>query len=251
MGKVKARMSTTPKHFARSIMLDLILGRALVRKHAGYLPNDFNVAWLCPKGTKDRNKFCTKGTRPLSGASTDAKCLAFALAHSFNLVIDRWAIRWQSGFVSGRCILHNVMDVESAGLGLCLLSEKASIVMLDFSSAFPSLSRAFAWYASFFIGIPANIILAVKALYDDNWHFINFNGIRKFAFLAQSGVRQGCPLSNTIFLLATDALYRYMDSTLTVMHTSSALMFMVLDICEALPTLRCIFWMFRGARILL
>ena len=58
---------------------------------------------------------------------------------------------------------------------------------------------------------PSFGIKAIKALYDNNDHYINFNGIFKYAFCVYSGVRQGCPLSSTIFILATDCLNRYIS----------------------------------------
>eukprot|EP00973_Karenia_brevis_P036622 5047451-Karenia_brevis.AAC.1 len=58
------------------------------------------------------------------------------------------------------------------------------------------------------------VINAIRSLYDNNIHFINCNGGLRFAFVAAAGVRQGCPLSSTIFILVTDCILTALAQTL-------------------------------------
>ena len=177
----------------------------------GYLPSDFNVSflWILPKGTQPSNFFRCSDTRPLSGANTDAKLLAIALAYCFNRTINIWAFKWQRGFIGGRQILHNILDTETTALAASLRGAYPATILFDYRAAFPSLSRRFIWLALYYIGVPEFVIAAIRALYENNEHYINFNGVFRYAFCVYSGVRQGCPLSSTIFILATDCLNRY------------------------------------------
>ena len=69
----------------------------------GYVPVFFNIAclWLLPKFIPADGIFDTSDTRPLSGANTDAKILAMAIATRMNSVIDSWANDCQRGFIQG------------------------------------------------------------------------------------------------------------------------------------------------------
>ena len=180
------------------------------------LPPYFNEAylWLIPKTDPPDGIFDPNDTRPLSGANTDAKLLAAALAWAFNKSIGEWAATCQRGFIQGRCMLENVIDTESAAVSMSAGNSSAAIILLDFAAAFRSISRAFLWIMLEAIGIPCVIIGAIKQLYFANIHFISNDGVNFFAFCAMAGVRQGCPLSSTIFVLATDAFIRALTSIL-------------------------------------
>ena len=92
-------------------------------------------------------------------------------------------------------------------------------VCIDFASSFPSVSRDFIWDALFAIGIPGYVIAPIKALYSSNIHLMNVCGAVIFAFCAGSGVRQGCPLSSTIFVMCTDCVMRLINSKVGIHGT--------------------------------
>ena len=175
----------------------------------GYTPVFFNIAylWLLPKGTPPDGIFNPSDTRPLSGANADAKIFAMALAERFNTVVNKWAIAAQRGFIRGRQMLQNVIDIEThAIVDARLPTRSAALIFFDFAAAFPSVARAFIWIALEAIGIPKKVIKAIQALYVNNIHFMKCCRNLRFAFIAYSGVRQGYPLSSTIFILVTDCL---------------------------------------------
>ena len=63
--------------------------------------------------------------------------------------------------------------------------------MFDFAAAFPSAARAFIWIALNAIGIPTDVIHAIRSLYVNNIHFVKGLFCLHVAFVAASGVRQG------------------------------------------------------------
>ena len=109
---------------------------------------------------------------------------------------------------------HNVLDVEALALEYSHNHSYGAIFLLDYCAAFPSLNRDFLWHILFLIGIPPFVIIAIACLYKDNHLWICFNGIVKNAFCMLIGVRQGCPLSSILFVLATDVINRYVDKCL-------------------------------------
>ena len=86
--------------------------------HTGYLPAFFNISfiWLLPKTSPIDGCFAPGDTRPLTGSNCDVKIFAMMLADSINNVIDKWAFRAQRGFIRGRCMLQNVVEVEPKAL---------------------------------------------------------------------------------------------------------------------------------------
>jgi hypothetical protein len=68
------------------------------------------------KAVPEDGIFNPSDTRPLSGANTDAKVFAMCIAHCINTYISDWAIRCQRGFLRGRCMLKNVVEVEARGI---------------------------------------------------------------------------------------------------------------------------------------
>ena len=181
-----------------------------------------------------------QNTRPLSGANTDAKLLAGA----FRVVADEAAVMWvnhaQRGFVRYRKILENVVEVDmvaaAASVDPC---NRAALAFFDFAAAFPSIARAFIFLVLEIIGIPWFVIAAIRSLYGGNYNYIMFAGIFKFAFCAAAGVRQGCPASAIIFVIATDPINMFLRD---VAGPSSLVSGYADDIAMVLPRL----WEFIG-----
>ena len=66
------------------------------------------------------------------------------------------------------------------------------------------------WLALEAMGLPAYIIKALQALYQNNHHYLSFNGFVFYAFCGAAGVRQGCPASTSLFVIVTDPIIRAM-----------------------------------------
>ena len=64
------------------------------------------------------------------------------------------------------------------------------------------------WLVLHAVGIPPKVIRALKSLYSDNRHYFVFGGRYLQAFCGAAGVRQGCPASTSLFLIATDPIIR-------------------------------------------
>ena len=76
------------------------------------------------------------------------------------------------------------------------------------------MARRFIWIALSAVGIPACVIKALVALYANNIHYFSCASGLRFAFVARAGVRQGCPLSSTIFVIVTDCMIRALISVI-------------------------------------
>ena len=79
-------------------------------------------------------------------------------------------------------------------------------VFYEFAAAFPSISQEYMLSILAKIGVPECAQRLVTWLYDDNRCQINFKGRLYPGFDMRSGVRQGCPLSPVLYVLAADLL---------------------------------------------
>ena len=148
-------------------------------------------------------------TRPLSGSNTDCKLLAGAFRVKADAAIELWATPAQRGFVNKRCMLENVVEIEAEAIHASFdVSNRAALILFDFAAAFPSIARAYLWLVLSAIGISQDVVLALKALYASNHHYLSFCGVLLYAFCGAAGVRQGCPASTSLFVIATDPILR-------------------------------------------
>ena len=133
----------------------------------------FNIAFLRlpPKSLPGDGVFDPRDTRPLSGANSDAKIFARFLAMTFEKILGNWAFWMQHGFVHGRCMLNNVIEIETRAARLAFNpTSYPSVIFFDFAAAFPSIARAFIWIVFEHIDMPVPLIKAIQALYRKNIH---------------------------------------------------------------------------------
>ena len=60
------------------------------------------------------------------------------------------------------------------------------------------------------LGVHDGMLAAIKSIYKDSELSMNINGRVGHAVASQNGVKQGCPLSPTLFGLFADGLHRYL-----------------------------------------
>ena len=93
---------------------------------------------------------------------------ASAIAGNWEPLFSRWISPQQRGFLPGRSILANVVDVEEAALQSAMTHDMPATFLFDFSAAFPSVNQDCFLRALSHIGLPLPALHAVRALYDNN-----------------------------------------------------------------------------------
>ena len=114
----------------------------------------------------------------------------------------------QRGFLRGRSILRNVLEVDWQAMKVSLKASQGAIVLFDFEAAFPSISQDYLFSSLEAVGLPAPLLQVIRSLYKENRCLIKHAGSLFLGFASESGVRQGCPLSPLLFVLAVDILLR-------------------------------------------
>jgi hypothetical protein len=177
--------------------------------------HDFNTAILCclpkkPSGTTPEvgEYYSADNTRPLAIVNTDNRLIAGAYKNRWEEIFGRWISAMQRGFLRGRSILSNIVDIDFEAMRISLREEASALVLFDFRAAFPSISHEYLLAVLTHLGLPDSALNFVKALYDQNRCRLSIQGSRYEGFEIRAGIRQGCPLSPLLFAVVVDLLLR-------------------------------------------
>ena len=93
------------------------------------------------------------------------------------------------------------------------------MIFLDQKAAFPSIARNYMFWVLEKMMIPSHIIAAIKLLYENNTAVVKFGNSKEVTFEMQQGIRQGCPLSGTLWALVFDPVVRLLSCRIDYRHT--------------------------------
>ena len=126
---------------------------------------NFNKGLLCciPKQADGElangtEYFQAGNTRPLSIVGTSNRPLANAARYRWEPIFADWVSPCQRGFLPGRSLLANVIDLEEVAMHASLSQCEAGIVLFDFAAAFPSVAHKFLRRVLQFIGLPSSAL---------------------------------------------------------------------------------------------
>ena len=163
------------------------------------------VISLAHKG-KDLSTDSLDNWRPITLTNVDYKIIAKVLSIRLNKVIDSLIGEQQSGFVKGRqiSIVHRKIDdllqlQRRHGL-------KGILLALDFKQAFDSIDINCITKSLELFGFGSNFIRWISILNFERVACIKNGGHISGLFNMQNGVRQGCPISPQLFILAVEIL---------------------------------------------
>ena len=180
------------------------------------MPYRFNaVLTVClPKGSKDEDQtdiirdVCE--TRPIGLKNSSAKIVALALNFAVARAVANAACYAQRGFIAGRQMSQNVLDLDSTSRLASMLWEARPdthhidrhipvVILLDFAAAFPSIAHSWLIRVVKQLGLPIGLENALLSFYAWVPACISAFRITQFMCLIRRGVIQGCPLSGTFF----------------------------------------------------
>ena len=165
---------------------------------------------MIPKPNKDLEHI--KNWRPITLLNQDYKYLAKCLADRCKDIIPRIVSTDQAGFVNGRYIGTNIIRTQNL-IDYCTKNKiNGCLVNIDFEKAFDSIEWKFIWKALEYFNFPSKFIKWIGALYSGIETCVINNGHLSTFFNPERGVRQGCPLSPTLFVVAIELLAIYMKT---------------------------------------
>ena len=87
--------------------------------------------------------FRASDTRPLNIVNSDNRILANAVRKCIEPILERFISHHQRGFLPGRSMLANIIDIDHESTRVSLLHDHGCALHFEFSEAFPSLSHTF------------------------------------------------------------------------------------------------------------
>ena len=112
----------------------------------------------------------------------------------------------QRGFVKGRMASENIRLVQDV-IDYCKLANIDGIILfLDFKKAFDNVNHSFLIETLKRMHFKVSFIGWIKALYTNAHGRVSQHGWLSETFYIQKGVRQGCPVSASLFILVAEIL---------------------------------------------
>ncbi|MCV6629109.1 MAG: reverse transcriptase family protein, partial [Flavobacteriaceae bacterium] len=151
----------------------------------------------------------------------DYKIAAKAIANRLKNVLPTLINHDQTGFLKGRFIGENIRLIDSI---ICHARENnipGLILFLDFEKAFDTIEWSFIRDTLKYFGFGIGIIKWMNLFYGRPESYILNNGWASDFFGIRRGVRQGCPLSPYLFVLAAEVLAKPCGKTKIEVSTST------------------------------
>ena len=152
------------------------------------------------------NAYVPANTRPLNIVNADNRIVASAARNRWEEHLAKWILPRQQGFLPGRSILANLLDVDTSSIITSLQEEHGACLLMDFASAFPSISQEFMFTVLSSIGIPDRAMNTIRALYSESYCVVRHGKSVASGFRLEAGVRQGCPLSPLLYATVAEVL---------------------------------------------
>ena len=144
--------------------------------------------------------------RPISLLSVLYKASAKVLTARLLRVMPQLVHEDQLGFVPGRDIGTAIYSLHLLDELMRIRRQSAWAVLVDFEQAYDTAFRGWAADAMAWGGLPPRFVKAAVALQSDSRASLVLNGAAGEPFPLNRGVKQGCPLSPLIFVLAVEPL---------------------------------------------
>ena len=139
--------------------------------------------------------------RPITLLNTELKILARVLANRLQRVISDLIGPEQTFAVKGRSIQNNLHLIREVLEGIEDDTEDA-LISLDQSNAFDGVDHRFLATVLETAGFQPEFCRLISMMYHNPQAVVQVNGRRSSVFAIERSVRQGCPLSPLLYVLA-------------------------------------------------
>ena len=180
------------------------------------LPEDWTTNWIKALYKKGDPNQPTNYRTIMIGS-----CMSKLLGSILEQLISSWAEAnnkraiEQEGFRPKHSTIDHLMSLRVLMEESRLKGKHLHCCFVDFTKAFDTIPREGLWQRMEHLGVPSHLRAAVAQLYSQvKCQLKTHTGFSR-AFFSNMGVKQGCPLSPTLFGLCIDQLEDYMPQMST------------------------------------
>ena len=174
-------------------------------------PDDFNAGLLYVLEKKPTN--LAEDTRPLVVNNTDNRIISTCIRESITPAVDSILSPDQHGFRAGMSVDSNIEFFNEKFYSAMDNESFYDIMLVDFKKAFDSVSHEAIFALIRQIGLPEQHCNAIQSLFNNAHCYTTTDRSNPLRIDFHSGVKQGCPLSPTLFILLMDVLHDMISST--------------------------------------
>lgn len=160
------------------------------------------------KGKGDRNDL--NNWRPITLLNTDYKLFTTIINNRLLSTLKTKININQSGFIKNRFIIENVRIIEE----ILRLKSNFSLLFLDIAKAFDTVQHKTIFRLLKLLNAPIKFQKLIKNIYKNTQVYIKLNSKLSLPFMIRCGVKQGDPLSPTIFIMVIELLSRTLEKNL-------------------------------------
>jgi hypothetical protein len=196
----------SPSHLLAPLLLHLLNSAFML----GSVPAPANLAPVTPIYKKGDNAD-TSNYRPIAVSEPILRLYASILNARIISLTEDCTLRApsQAGFRPALSTLHPLFALQHFVDESSRTSTPLYCCFLDLKSAYDSVHRPLLWEVLSRLGFHGRMLAAIKSLYATSSLAIKVGGRVGASIPSLTGVKQGCPLSPTLFGIFLDGLHRY------------------------------------------
>ena len=174
----------------------------------GRVPVEWNRMLVSPVFKKG-DKLDLANYRPISVSDALAKLYAVVLNNRLLPWLESHSLRapTQAGFRPQLGTSHPLFGLRHFIDISARTRQPLYVCFVDLTKAYDTVPRALLWQIMADIGVPAQFVAALQSMYADLVCQVRVEGCVGAEFESIIGVKQGCPLSPTLFGIFIDRLY--------------------------------------------
>ena len=158
--------------------------------------------------SKKPNHSTVKNWRPISLLNTDHKILSTIISDRLKPILNYIISIEQQCELPKRQIFNNHLNNKSAIDFAKNFHQPLAIVQIDFYKTFDSVFHQFLLQTASQLGIPSSLLKWIQIFLSNLSSKLNLNGYLSNSIPAKRGIREGCPLSMLLFIIAIEPLTR-------------------------------------------
>lgn len=175
------------------------------------IPNEWKKGTIVTIPKKGDISLC-KNWRGITLLNTINKVLALIILQRITPYVETILRKEQAGFRTNRSCADHVTTLRILIEQSVEFNSPLYLLFVDFERAFDTVSREALWASLNCRRFPEKIVHLIRELYTDDVCAVRFNGKESQPFSIETGVRQGCVLSPTLFLILLDCVMEQTNS---------------------------------------